>query len=215
LSNHPYSQLFELSPIPAVVTRLDDHSVLAVNVSAAELVGVSPNAVIGQPVSGYYVDAEQRLELIERVRRDGRADNVRLHIKRARGEPLWVLASIRVIDWNGEPASLTVFHNISDQLTAEASLKANERRLSAQSDALTDLTTRYTSPGESFDSRLRGILPLAAGALRVERAEPVEVHRQPFGNSLRRSLLREHWSPRFRRHPASARCTGVLRRHRA
>jgi PAS domain S-box-containing protein len=130
---------------------------------------VSPSAVIGQPVSGYYVDAEQRLELIERVRRDGRADNVRLHIKRARGEPLWVLASIRVIDWNGEPASLTVFHNISEQLAAEASLKANERRLSAQSDALTDLTTRYTSPGESFDSRLRGILPLAAGALRVER----------------------------------------------
>ena len=169
MANHSYSQLFELSPFPAVVSGLDDHLVLAVNVSAAELVGVSPADAIGQPVSGYYVDPAQRQELTDRVRRDGRADNVRLHIKRARGEPLWVLASIRVIDWNGEPAALTVFHDISEQLAAESSLKSSERRLAAQSDALTDLTTRYTSPGESFDTRLRGILPLAAGALRVER----------------------------------------------
>ena len=165
----PYSQLFELSPFPAVVSRLDDHRVLAVNASAASVVGVSPADVIGQPVTGYYVDPAHREELVERVRRDGRADNVRLHIRRAKGEPFWVLAAIRVIDWNGEAAALTVFHDISEQLAAEASLKSSERRLAAQSDALTDLTSRYTNPGEGFDRRLRGILPLAASALRVER----------------------------------------------
>jgi PAS domain S-box-containing protein len=169
VSNSPYSQLFELSPFPAVVSRLDDHRVLAVNISAAELVGVTPAEVVGQPVTGYYVDPVQRQELIDRVRRDGRADNVRLHIRRAKGEPFWVLAAIRVIDWNGVPAALTVFHDISEQLAAESSLTANQRRLAAQSDALTELTTRYTSPGEGFDARLRGILPLAAAALRVER----------------------------------------------
>ena len=142
---------------------------LAVNASAASVVGVSPADVIGQPVTGYYANPAQRDELIERVRRDGRADNVRLHVRRAKGEPFWVLAAIRVIDWNGEAAALTVFHDISEQLAAEASLKANERRLAAQSDALTDLTTRYTSPGEGFDERLRSILPLAAAALRVDR----------------------------------------------
>ena len=169
MSNLPYSQLFDLSPFPAVVSRLDDHSVLAVNASAASLVGLPPATAIGQSVSSYYVNPSQREELIERVRRDGRADNIRLHIRRARGEPLWVLAAIRVIDWNGEPAALTVFHDISEQLAAEAALKASERRLAAQSDALTDLTTRYTNPGEGFDTRLRSILPLAAGALRVQR----------------------------------------------
>ena len=169
MSNLPYSQLFDLSPFPAVVSRLDDHRVVAVNASAASLVGVPPATAIGQSVTSYYVNPSQREELIERVRRDGRADNIRLHIRRARGEPLWVLAAIRVIDWNGEPAALTVFHDISDQLAAEAALKASERRLAAQSDALTDLTTRYTNPDEGFDTRLRSILPLAAGALRVQR----------------------------------------------
>ena len=207
MSNYSYAQLFALSPFPAVVSRLDDHRVLAVNVSAAELVGVSPTDAVGQPVSGYYVNPAQRLELIDRVRRDGRADNVRLHIRRARGEPLWVLAAIRVIDWNGEPAALTVFHDISEQLAAESSLRASERRLAAQSDALTDLTTRYTSPGEGFDTRLRGILPLAE--------QPVEVCRQPFDDSLRWSLLPGCRSLRLGWRPASARRARLLRRHRA
>src|SRR5688500_573141 len=168
-ANAAYAQLFELSPFPAVVSRLDDHRVLAVNRSALDLVGVRPVDALGQPVSGYYVDPAQRPELIERVRRDGRADNVRLQIRRANGAPSWVLASIRVIDWNGEPAALTVFHDISEQLAAESSLKASERRLAAQSDALTDLTARYTTPGERFDERLQGILALSARALRVDR----------------------------------------------
>ena len=80
---------------------------------------------------------------------------MRLLIKRATGQPFWVLAAVRVIDWNGVAAALTVFHDISDQLAAEAALKTSERRLVAQSDALTNLTARYTNPSEGFDERLR------------------------------------------------------------
>jgi PAS domain S-box-containing protein len=44
-----------------------------------------------------------------------------------------------------------------------------ERRLAAQSDALTALTARYTNPTERFDDRLRHILETAAAALHVAR----------------------------------------------
>jgi PAS domain S-box-containing protein len=60
-------------------------------------------------------------------------------------------------------------HDDTTHLTAEASLKASERRLVAQSDALTQLTARYTKPGEKFDERLRSILDISARALQVER----------------------------------------------
>jgi PAS domain S-box-containing protein len=82
---------------------------------------------------------------------------------------LSVLASSRLVRWNGEPAVLTVFHDVSVQLAAQASLKASERRLVAQSDALTSLTARYANPSERFDDRLRSILQIAARALAVER----------------------------------------------
>jgi PAS domain S-box-containing protein len=164
-----YAQLFDVSPLPAVVSRLHDHTVVAINARTAEIIGIPQGEAVGVSVTGYYVDPAERLQLAERLRRDGRADNLRLRIKRADGEPLWVLASSRLVTWHGEPAVLTVFHDISEQLEAEASLKGSERRLVTQSDALTSLTARYTNPGERFDERLRSILAISAQALGVDR----------------------------------------------
>jgi PAS domain S-box-containing protein len=164
-----YSYLFDVSPFPAVVSRLQDHTVLAVNARTSEVIGVTQADAVGQSVSDYYVDPAERVQLAERLRREGRADNLRLRIKRRTGEPFWALASSRLITWQTEPAVLTVFHDISEQVAAEASLMANERRLVAQSDALTSLTARYTDPNEAFDQRLRSILEIAADALGVER----------------------------------------------
>jgi PAS domain S-box-containing protein len=164
-----YSDLFDRSPFPAVVSRLQDHAVLAVNRRTSEMIGVAQDAAIGQSVSDYYVDPSERLQLADRLRRDGRADNLRLRIRKANGEPLWVLASSRLLTWNDEPAVLTVFHDISDQVAAEATLKHSERRLATQSDALTELTSRYTNPHEPFADRLHHILRIAAEALNVER----------------------------------------------
>jgi PAS domain S-box-containing protein len=58
---------------------------------------------------------------------------------------------------------------VDDLRTAADSLEASERRLVSQSDALTELTTRYTNPGEQFEDRLRSILEISARALQVER----------------------------------------------
>jgi PAS domain S-box-containing protein len=158
-----------VSPFPAVVSRLDDHTVLAVNARTSEIIGIPQRDAVGLSVSDYYVDPAERIQLADRLRRDGRADNLRLQIKRASGEPFWVLASSRLVTWHGEPAVLTVFSDISEQLAAESSLKAGERRLVEQSDALTGLTARYTNPSERFDERLRSILEISAQALHVER----------------------------------------------
>ena len=161
--------LFELNPFPAVVSRLDDYRVLAINARTSEIIGIPQRDAVGLPVTDYYVDAAERAELADRLQREGRVDSIRLRIKRASGEPFWVLASFRLIMWQEQPAVLSVFHDISAQLAAEMSLKASERRLVAQSDALTSLTGRYTNPAERFDDRLRSILEIAARALQVER----------------------------------------------
>jgi PAS domain S-box-containing protein len=165
----PFARLFDLTPLPAVVSRLHDGIALAVNMRTAELIGVEQHQAIGRPVTDYYVDPAQRLQLAEQLRRDGRADHVRLQIKRESGEVFWALASSRLLSWHGEPAVLTVFHDISEQLAAETSLRESERRLVAQSDALTGLTARYVDPSGGFGDRLRAILPIAADALHVER----------------------------------------------
>jgi PAS domain S-box-containing protein len=169
MDDSTYAQLFDLSPFPAVVSRLHDDVVLAVNARALEIVGLERRDAVGSSASEYYAEPSERDLLAEGLRRDGRADDIRLRVRRRDGQALWVLASSRLVTWQAEPAVLTVFHDISEQLAAEATLKASEHRLVTQMDALTSLTARYTNPSEAMDVRLRSILETAADALHVDR----------------------------------------------
>jgi PAS domain S-box-containing protein len=163
------AQLFDLSPFPAVVSRLADGTVLAVNARTSEMFGVSPTEALGLRVSDYYVDPSQRERLVAQLRQDGRVDNVRIHTRRPSGEPFWALASSRLVTYRGEPAILAVFNDITEQVSAEQALQASERRLAAQSNALTALTSRSTDAPDRFDDRLRGILEVSARTLKVDR----------------------------------------------
>ena len=163
------AHLFDVGPAPAVVTRLRDHTILAINQYTSELFGVAQDEARGQPVLEYYVDPAARQRLAELVRRDFRADGVRLHLKRRNGETFWVHANARLISVGGEPAVLTVFSDITDQLAAEEALKASEKRLETQSAVLTELTARHTDRRGGFQDELRDILSAVAHTLGVGR----------------------------------------------
>jgi PAS domain S-box-containing protein len=157
------ARLFDLSPFPTVVTRLRDHVVLAINSPTAALFGITPDAAPGRSALDYYVNPAEREQLADAVRRSGRADNLRLQLRRDDGNTFWVLASARPITFQGEAAVLTSFNDIGEQLAA------SERRLAAQSDTLTELTQRQADTTGRFEERLREILATAARTLHVER----------------------------------------------
>jgi PAS domain S-box-containing protein len=161
--------LLQSSPLPGLVTRPDDHRILAVNERAARLLGISGADAAGRRITDFYVEPSERGRLVERLQREGHIDDVRLRMTKLDGSPLTVLASFRPITWRNEPAVFSVFHDISGQVAAEAALAASDRRLVAQSEALTSLTARYTNPGEPFGERLLSILEISARALEVER----------------------------------------------
>jgi PAS domain S-box-containing protein len=163
------AHLFDVSPAPAVITRLRDNTILAINQYTSELFDIAQDEARGQSVLEFYVDAAARQRLAEIVKRDFRADEVRLHVKRRNGETLWVHANARLISVAGEPAVMTVFRDITDQLAAEQALKASEKRLEAQSAVLTELTDRHTDRRGGFQEELRDILAAVAQTLGVAR----------------------------------------------
>jgi PAS domain S-box-containing protein len=165
----PFEQLFDISPFPAVISRLRDNSVIAINRRNSEMFGVSHADAVGQTTTHYYADVSHRERLRGPLEKTGRADNVLLHLRKPNGETFWARASARVITWDNEPAVLTVIEDISEQLSAQHALEASEQRLAAQSRALTSLTERQADPNDSFDHRLRAILEMAVMTLQVER----------------------------------------------
>jgi PAS domain S-box-containing protein len=164
-----FEHLFDISPFPAVVSRLRDHAVLAINKCISEMFGISQDEAIGLVTTNYYVDPAERQQLVEPLTRVGKADDVLLHLRQPNGRTFWARASARLVTWQDEPAVLTVFNDISEQLNAERALKASEQRLASQSAALTALTARQANPNDTFDDRLRSILEVAAATLQVER----------------------------------------------
>ncbi|MCI0433522.1 MAG: PAS domain S-box protein, partial [Gemmatimonadetes bacterium] len=154
---------------PAVVTRMSDNTVVAINQYTSELFGVAQAEAIGQSVLQYYVDANARQRLADAVRRYGRAEGFRFHVRRRDGSTFWVLASARLVTFKGEPAILTVFSDITDQLAAEQALMKSEQRLVTQSKVLTELTGRHADRRGGFEDELRDILRATAETLAVER----------------------------------------------
>ena len=165
----PFEQLFDISPFPAVISRLHDNSVLAINKPTSEMFGISHADALGQKTTDYYADISHRERLRGPLEATGQADDVLLHLKRPDGVPFWARASARLITWDNEPAVLTVFEDISGRLSEQQAREASERRLAAQSRALMSLTATHADPNDAFEHRLQGILRVAAETLNAER----------------------------------------------
>jgi PAS domain S-box-containing protein len=170
MSSGPFEHLFDISPFPAVISRMRDYAVVAINRRTSELFGLSHEQAIGLKTTDYYADLSHRERLRAPLEQHGRADDVLLHLKRPNGATFWARASARLITWEGEPAVLTVIEDIDEELHARRRLQESERRLAAQSLALTALTAAHVDPAETFETRLRRILEMAADTLQAQRA---------------------------------------------
>src|SRR5687768_8390697 len=169
MASGPFEHLFDISPFPAVISRLRDHAVVAINRRTSEMFGVPYDQAIGLTTTDYYHDLSHRERLRGPLEQHGHADDALLHLKRPDGSTFWARASARLITWEGEPAVLTVFEDIDEELRAQRALQASERRLAAQSRALTELTAAHADPNDTFEHRLRSILEMAADTLQTER----------------------------------------------
>ena len=109
-------QLLDVSPVPMIVTAVQDDAVLAVSSRATELLGVSM-AVAGR-VTDYCVDPTEYNKFTSVVRDSRRADDMLLRLRRSDGTPVGVLTYGRPISWDGEPAILCAFVDFTRHMDA-------------------------------------------------------------------------------------------------
>ncbi len=120
----------ETSPIPILISRVSDGTVLYGNDHLGETFGIPISDLIGRQTPDFYFDVADRLPLLSQLKRDGILRNYELHVKRADGTPFWVLVSMQSMTFDGQPALLSAFYDITERKQIEETLRRNEAELS-------------------------------------------------------------------------------------
>jgi PAS domain S-box-containing protein len=165
-SEERFEQLFHFSPIPMLVAGLSG-KVLVGNESAAVQFGVPQADGPKFSVTDFYVNPDDRITFLGRLSHDGHASQL-LHLQSSSGRAFWANVTARRIVFNAQPAVLSVFHDVTERLSAEKAQRDSEERLAAQSVTLTGLMERQAA-NPILEDRLPDILETCARTIPVAR----------------------------------------------
>jgi PAS domain S-box-containing protein len=168
-SESRFRQLFDISPFPAVVTSVRDNRVLAINQRTSDRFGIMESKAVGAHAPDFYVDPSQREFMVEQLRKFGQVEGLLIQLRTPTGELFWADTSARLVTFEGERATLSVFHDATERVAAEQALRASEQRLVAENKALTELMVRQAGRLGRFEDHLHDILEACADTIGVER----------------------------------------------
>ncbi|WP_051340126.1 PAS domain S-box protein [Azospirillum halopraeferens] len=116
-------RILEASPIACNITRHDGRW-LYCNASSALVFGRTRDELMETPSPALYADPEDRVRLMDRLRREGPFRDAEVAFRRGDGSLVWVLSSWGEILFDGEPALLTWLYDITDRRAGEEELRA-------------------------------------------------------------------------------------------
>ena len=138
--------LLDSIPAPILVTSSDTHEILFANPFGIQAYsfGATP---VGRSVLDGYEEPQQRLDLVERLRRGGGVEQFETRLRNAEGEPQWELVSAQLMRYQDRDAILAVSQNIDENKRLGQEL--------ARQKAIADTTLENMDQGIlMFDSEL-------------------------------------------------------------
>ncbi|MDE3144475.1 MAG: PAS domain S-box protein, partial [Bacteroidota bacterium] len=120
-SEEKFSATFHASPYLISITRISDGTILEVNEGYTNLLGYSRDESIGKNTSGLsiWVDPADRATFIASLEKYGEINNFETRLKCKDGTIITVIDSAKTINFQGEPCTLSIVHDITDRKRAE------------------------------------------------------------------------------------------------
>ncbi|MCF5076364.1 PAS domain S-box protein, partial [Pseudomonas syringae] len=163
-SEEKFASLFQASPDPICVTRLDSGAFIEINPAFTQIFGWTAAEVIDKSVEqiGLWDESSKRLQRIEQVIREQALSNVAIVVHHKDGQALTCMISSRLIKVGDQPCIVTTLRDITQQQRSEAALKASEEKFakafhsSPDAISITERDTgRYVEVNDGF-CRLTG-----------------------------------------------------------
>lgn len=138
-SEEKFSRLFRLSPVPMTLSTFEGSRFVEVNDAFSEFVGYDRDELVDESALelGLWADEMFRKEMIDQIRRTGRAEGVEARVRRKDDEVRDVHLFGERIELDGRDHLLAITYDVTEQ-------KALERQLERQAlyDTLTGLPNR-------------------------------------------------------------------------
>ncbi len=149
--------LFEVCPVPLVLSQQADDSVLRLNRAAQTLLDPAQRHPTpgSARMAGFYADDAARSAITQALRRSGEAGPTDVRMRNSNGQGLHVLLAARTLRFDGQPAILTSLVEITERKQRELALARQ-----TETDALTGLFNR-----RGFFDRAAALLQAQRGAL--------------------------------------------------
>jgi diguanylate cyclase (GGDEF)-like protein/PAS domain S-box-containing protein len=130
-SEERYRTVFTSDFDGILIHRLDSSKCIDVNPMFLKAMGYEYQEVIGKTSLelSLWVDANDREQMFEILRRDSRCRGFEARLRKKNGETLWTLLSGSIIDIRGVPCLITIVRDISEAKAATASLTAAQEAL--------------------------------------------------------------------------------------
>lgn len=139
LAEQRFRAIAESSPVPLLISRPTDGSILFANERLEALIGTGPGELIGKHTPDFYYDPSDRPRVIDVIREQGFVRDMEIRIRRIDGSPRWTSVSIQRLVFDGEEAFATSFIDITQRRHALDALRASEESYRGLFDNLTEL----------------------------------------------------------------------------
>lgn len=114
--------IFDVSPVPFLMARIDTSEVIDANEAACKLFRAERETVVGRLSRDFWLDPRRRAAMVDYLRHEGAVDDFEARLLTADGHDFWALISVRMVELDGGPALLTGISDITERKAYEARL---------------------------------------------------------------------------------------------
>lgn len=174
--------------VPMVISRLADGRVLFANEFARQRFGARVEGA-----GDFYGDTPEGAGFLDRLEQEGRVSEYEASFPAPGGGTLWVIAAASLIDFDGAPAVLATFSDITERRQAEEEIRERNETLQVilrtTSDGIWDWDLR--TDAVQYSARWKEMLGFADAPL-AERAETWRAMIHPEDRPLAEARLEAH-----------------------